>query len=175
MSSPLDLPRRHLVTGMAAIAALSGVSAEAAAQGAPASEAPRHLRYLNPPTSPKNAAYTQAIEATTPGRILYISGQQGLDVNDKLVGAPGDFRAQAEQAFANIKGIVTAAGGGMEHVIKLNHYFTDLRAHFRMVRDIRLKYWDREHQPASTMVQVGILTNDGAIYEVEAVAVLPPA
>jgi enamine deaminase RidA (YjgF/YER057c/UK114 family) len=28
--------------------------------------------------------------------------------------------------------------------------------------------------PASTMVQVGILTRDGALYEVEAVAVLPP-
>jgi enamine deaminase RidA (YjgF/YER057c/UK114 family) len=174
MSSPIDLQRRHLVTGMAAVAALSGVSAEAAAQGAPASEAPRQLRYLNPPTSPKNGAYTQAIEATTPGRILTISGQQGLDVNDKLVGAPGDFRAQAEQAFENIKGILAAAGGGMEHVIKLNHYFIDLRAHFRMLRDIRLKYWDRERQPASTMVQVGMLTRDGALYEVEAVAVMPP-
>jgi hypothetical protein len=28
---------------------------------------------------------------------------------------------------------------------------------------------------ASTMVQVGILTRNGALYEVEAVAVLPPA
>ena len=96
MSEPFDLERRHLVTGMAAIAAFGGVSTEAAAQSASGNEAPRHLRYLNPPTSPKNASYTQAIEATTPGRILYISGQQGLDANDKLVGAPGDFRAQAE-------------------------------------------------------------------------------
>ena len=175
MSEPLDLERRHLVTGIAAVAALAGVTAEAAAQGAPAGDAPRHLRYLNPPTSPKNGSYTQAIEATTPGRIIYISGQQGLDVNDKLVGAPGDFRAQAEQAFENIKGILAAAGGGMEHVVKLNHYFIDLRAHFRMLRDIRLKHFNRERQPTSTMVQVGILTRDGALYEVEAVAVLPPA
>jgi enamine deaminase RidA (YjgF/YER057c/UK114 family) len=175
MPSPFDPHRRHLVTGMAAIAAFSGVSAEAAAQGAPAGETPRHLRYLNPPTNPKNGSFTQAIEATTPGRILYIAGQQGLDVNGKLAGAPGDFRAQAEQAFENIKGLVAAAGGGMEHVIKLNHYFIDLRAHFRMLRDIRLKYWARDRQPASTMVQVGILTRDDALYEVEAVAVLPPA
>jgi enamine deaminase RidA (YjgF/YER057c/UK114 family) len=160
---------------MAAVAAFSGVSAEAAAQTAPASGAPRHLRYLNPPTNPKNPSFTQAIEATTPGRILYIAGQQGLDVNGKLAGAPGDFRAQAEQAFQNIKGLLAAAGGGMEHVIKLNHYFIDLRVHFKMLRDIRLKYWDRDHQPASTMVQVGVLTNDDALYEIEAVAVLPPA
>lgn len=174
MSSPPDPRRRHLITGLSAVAALSGVSAEALAQTAPAGGTPRHLRYLNPPTNPNNPSFTQAIEATTPGRILYIAGQQGLDASGKLVGAPGDFRAQAEQAFENIKGLVAAAGGGMEHVIKLNHYFIDLRAHFRMVRDIRLKYWDREHQPASTMVQVGVLTNDNALYEVEAVAVLPP-
>src|SRR5689334_661186 len=123
MSSPFDPQRRHLVTGMAAVAAFFGVSAEAAAQVAPAGAAPRHLRYLNPPTNPKNPSFTQAIEATTPGRILTIAGQQGLDVTGKLVGAPGDFRAQAEQAFENIKGLVAAAGGGMEHVIKLNHYF----------------------------------------------------
>jgi enamine deaminase RidA (YjgF/YER057c/UK114 family) len=175
MSSPLDLPRRHLVTGMAAVAAFSGVGAEARAQAAPAGDGPRHLRYLNPPTNPKNPSFTQAVEATTPGRILYVAGQMGLDVNGKLVGAPGDFRAQAEQAFDNIKGLLAAAGGGMEHVIKINHYFIDLRAHFRMLRDIRLKYWNKDRQPASTMVQVGALTHDGALYEVEAVAVLPPA
>ena len=63
----------------------------------------------------------------------------------------------------------------MEHVVKLNHYFIDLRAHFRMLRDIRLKHFNRERQPTSPMVQVGILTRDGALYEVEAVAALPPA
>ena len=175
MSEPLDFERRHLVTGMAAVAAFSGVSAEAAAQATPSGDAAKHLRYLNPPTNPKNPSFTQAVEAPTPGRILYIAGQMGLDVDDKLAGAPGDFRAQAEKAFDNMKGLLAAAGGSMEHVIKLNHYFIDLRAHFRMLRDIRLKYWNKDRQPASTMVQVGMLTHDGALYEVEAVAVLPPA
>jgi enamine deaminase RidA (YjgF/YER057c/UK114 family) len=45
---------------------------------------------------------------------------------------------------------------------------------FQGARDIRLKHWNRERQPASTMVQVGILTRDGALYEVEATAMLPP-
>ena len=49
-------------TLLAAVAAFSGVS-EATAQGAPA-DGPRHLRYLNPPTNPKNPSFTQAIEAT---------------------------------------------------------------------------------------------------------------
>ena len=169
-----DVSRRHLVTGMAAIAAFGAATSEAVAQATPGSAAPSHLRFLNPPTSPKNGSYTHAVEATVPGRILYISGQQGLDINDKLVGAPGDFRAQAEQAFLNIQGALKVAGGGFEHVVRIGHYFIDLRANFRMLRDIRAKYFDLSRQPASTMIQVGMLTREGALYEVDVVAVLPP-
>ena len=162
--------RRRLVTGAAVVAALSGATAEALAQGAPG-----QLRFLNPPTSFKNPGFNHAVEATGPGRILYIAGQQGRDIDNKIVGAPGDFRAQAEQAFLNIKGALGAAGGGFERVVKLCHYFIDMQAHFRMMRDIRLKYFDPSRMPASTMIQVGALTDEKAIYEVDVVAVLPPA
>jgi enamine deaminase RidA (YjgF/YER057c/UK114 family) len=162
--------RRRLVTGAAVAAALGGATAEALAQGAPG-----NLRFLNPPTSFKNPGFNHAVEATGPGRIVYIAGQQGRDVDNKIVGAPGDFRAQAEQAFLNIKGALGEAGGGFEHVVKLCHYFIDLQTHFRMMRDIRLKYFDPSRMPASTMIQVGALTDEKAIYEVDVVAVLPPA
>jgi enamine deaminase RidA (YjgF/YER057c/UK114 family) len=169
-----DLSRRRLVTGAAVVAALGGATADTLAQGAPGGVA-GNLRFLNPPTSFKNPGFNHAVEATGPGRILYIAGQQGRDVDNKIVGAPGDFRAQAEQAFLNIKGALGAAGGGFEHVVKLCHYFIDLQAHFRMMRDIRLKYFDPARMPASTMIQVGALTDEKAIYEVDVVAVLPLA
>jgi enamine deaminase RidA (YjgF/YER057c/UK114 family) len=162
--------RRRLVTGAAVAAALGGATAEALAQGEPG-----NLCFLNPPTSFKNPGFNHAVEATGPGRIVYIAGQQGRDVDNKIVGAPGDFRAQAEQAFLNIKGALGVAGGGFEHVVKLCHYFIDLQTHFRMMRDIRLKYFDPARMPASTMIQVGALTDEKAIYEVDVVAVLPPA
>jgi enamine deaminase RidA (YjgF/YER057c/UK114 family) len=165
-----DLSRRRLFTGAAIVTALGSATAEAPAQGAPG-----QLRFLNPPTSFKNPGFNHAVEAIGPGRILYIAGQQGRDIDNKIVGAPGDFRAQAEQAFLNIKGALGAAGGGFEHVVKLCHYFIDLQAHFRMMRDIRLKYFDPSRMPASTMIQVGALTDEKAIYEVDVVAVLPPA
>ncbi|HWX84555.1 MAG TPA: RidA family protein [Xanthobacteraceae bacterium] len=165
-----DVSRRRLVAGAAVVAAMGGATAEVLAQGAPG-----NLRFLNPPTSFKNPGFNHAVEATGPGRILYIAGQQGRDVDNKIVGASGDFRAQAEQAFLNIKGALGVAGGGFEHVVKLCHYFIDLQAHFRMMRDIRLKYFDPARMPASTMIQVGALTDAKAIYEVDVVAVLPPA
>jgi enamine deaminase RidA (YjgF/YER057c/UK114 family) len=168
-----DVSRRHLVTGMAAIAAFGAATSEALAQAVPAA-APAHLRFLNPQTSFKNPGFTHAVEAVVPGRLIYIAGQQGRDVNNKIVG-PGDFHAQAEQAFLNIKGALGAAGAGFEHVVKLTHYFIDLKAHFRTIRDFRLKYFDPARMPASTMIQVGALTDEAALYEVDVVAVLPPA
>jgi enamine deaminase RidA (YjgF/YER057c/UK114 family) len=173
-NAPIDDERRHLVIGVAAVAALGAATADAAAQAMPGEGAPGHLRFLNPPASFKNPGFTHGVEATLPGRILYLAGQQGRNVDNKIVGAPGDFRAQAEQAFLNIKGALTAAGGGFEHVTKLTHYFIDLRAHFRMIRDLRLKYFDASRMPASTMIQIGALTDDSALYEVDVVAVLPP-
>jgi enamine deaminase RidA (YjgF/YER057c/UK114 family) len=168
-----DLSRRRLVTGAAVAAALGAATADALAQGAPGASG--QLRFLNPPTSFKNPGFNHVVEATGPGRIVYIAGQQGRDIDNKIVGAPGDFRAQAEQAFLNIKGALGVAGGGFEHVVKLCHYFIDLQAHFRMMRDIKLKYFDPARMPASTMIQVGALTDEKVIYEVDVVAVLPPA
>jgi enamine deaminase RidA (YjgF/YER057c/UK114 family) len=175
IAASTDAPsRRHLVTGAAVVAALGGATAEALAQGAPGGAA-ANLRFLNPPTSYANPGFHHAVEAMGPGRIVFIAGQQGRDLDNKIVGAPGDFLAQAEQAFRNIEGALKAAGGGFEHVVKLCHYYIDLRAHYRMMRDIRLKYFDAARMPASTMIQVGALTDDKALYEVDVVAVLPPA
>ena len=167
-----DVSRRGLMACATMIAALGSGMSEATAQAAP-SGGVTNLRFLNPETSFKNPGFTHAVEAIGPGRLLYIAGQQGRDVNNKIVGAPGDFRAQAEQAFLNIRGALNAAGGGFEHVVKLTHYFIDLKAHFKMIRDFRLKYFDPARMPASTMIQVGALTDDAALYEVDVVAVLP--
>ncbi len=169
-----DVSRRCLVTGAAVVAALGGAVPEALAQGPSPSGGPSNLRFLNPDTSFKNTGFNHAVETMLPGRLVYLAGQQGRDINNKIVGAPGDFRAQAEQAFLNIKGALNAAGGGFEDVVKLTHYYMDLRAHYKMMREIRLKYFDPARMPASTMVQVGALTDEAALYEVDVVAVLPP-
>jgi len=168
-----DVSRRCLVTGAAVVAALGAATPEALAQGSPPAGGAANLRFIKPTTSFNNPGFTHAVEAMGPGRLIYIAGQQGRDLNNKIVGAPGDFRAQAEQAFLNIKGALDAAGGGFEHVVKLTHYFMDLKAHFKMMRDIRLKYFDAARMPASTMIQVGALTDETALYEVDVVAVLP--
>jgi len=129
-------------------------------------------RFLNPPTIGKPTGYTHVVEATSPGRIIYIAGQLGLDIDGKIVGAPGDFRAQAEQIFINLKNALAAVGAGFEHVVKLNNYFIDI-AHIGIFREVRDRYIDTSAPPASTAVAISNLARPGALLEVEAVAVVP--
>jgi enamine deaminase RidA (YjgF/YER057c/UK114 family) len=160
-----EVSRRHVVAASAALAAVAGTGSAALAQTSAGG-----LRFHNPEGRAASPGFTQGVEAIGPARIIYVSGQQGLDAGNKVV---GDFPAQATQAFENIKAILASAGAGFEHVVKLNHYFIDLKAHQPLLRDIRARYFTGRPQPASTTVQVMALVREGALYEVEAVAVVP--
>ena len=50
-------------------------------------------RFINPDALSKPPGYSHVVEATGPGRIVYIAGQLGIDVSGKM--AP-DFRGQVE-------------------------------------------------------------------------------
>jgi enamine deaminase RidA (YjgF/YER057c/UK114 family) len=129
-------------------------------------------RFQNPPEIAKPSGYTHVVEAASPGRIVYIAGQLGLDLDNKIVGAAGDFRAQAEQTFTNLKNALAAAGAGFEHVVKLNNYLVDI-AHIGIFREVRDRFIDVSAPPASTTIAIAALARPGALIEIEAVAVVP--
>jgi enamine deaminase RidA (YjgF/YER057c/UK114 family) len=131
-------------------------------------------RFHNPASIAKPGGYSHVVEAVTPGRIIYVSGQLGLDLDNKIVGAPGDFRAQAEQVFRNLENALAAAGVGFEHVVKLNNYLVDI-AHIVIFREVRDRFVDTEAPPASTAIAVSGLARPGALLEVEAIALVPQA
>src|SRR5215510_13949366 len=128
-------------------------------------------RFINPATLGKPPGYTHVVEATAPARIVYIAGQLGIDRDGKI---SSDFRLQAVQTFENLKNALAAVGGQFQHVVKLNNYFVDMKylPVFRQVRDSYLADKDR---PASTTIAISGLAREGALLEVEAVAVLPAA
>jgi enamine deaminase RidA (YjgF/YER057c/UK114 family) len=133
---------------------------------------PDHLRFLNPPTLSKPPTYSHVVEITGPGRIIYIAGQLGLGIDGKLVGAPGDFRAQATQTLENLKRALAAVGASFEHVVKLNNYLTDM-AHLVSFREVRDQFINVASPPASTTIQIARLALPEALIEIEAVAALP--
>ena len=132
-----------------------------------------NLRFQNPETIAKPPGYTHVVEVTGPARMVYIAGQLGLDRSGKMAGGPGDFRAQAVQAFENLKAALAAAGAGFEHVVKVNNYLVDMK-HLPIFREVRDSYVNTQSPPASTTVAISQLARDGALFEIEAIAVLPP-
>ena len=111
------------------------------------------------------------VEVTAPGRIVYIAGQLGVDRDDKVV---GDFRRQAVQTFENLKTALAAVGAEFRHVVKFNNYLVD-RAHLPTFREVRDGYLAENDRPASTTIAISGLAREGALIEIEAVAVLPAA
>ena len=62
-------------------------------------------------------------EAVRVGQMLYIAGQTGMDETHQIV--EGGLKAQARQAFRNIRAVVEAAGGEVENLVQLTWYLAD--------------------------------------------------
>jgi enamine deaminase RidA (YjgF/YER057c/UK114 family) len=78
--------------------------------------------HLNPAGLPHwSESFSQVVIVRTGAiRSVHISGQVSVDANNAVVG-PGDLRAQAERAFANL-GRRWAAGATPEDVVRLGIY-----------------------------------------------------
>src|SRR4051794_37869139 len=129
-------------------------------------------RFLNPPTIGAPRGYTHVVETAGPARTIYISGQLGMTVDGKFAGAPGDFRAQATQAFDNLKAALAAVGADFSHVVKITNFFTDIGP-LPLFFEVRDKFVNTKAPPASTAVQIVKLARPDALFEIEAIAVVP--
>jgi enamine deaminase RidA (YjgF/YER057c/UK114 family) len=130
-----------------------------------------NVRFSNPKTMAKPPGYTYVVEATGPNRLIFVAGQLGLDFDNQLVGID-DFRAQAFKAFDNLRLALADAGASFKDVVKLNNYLTDM-SHIGIFREVRDEFVNTAAPPASTTVAISQLARPGALFEVEAIAVLP--
>jgi enamine deaminase RidA (YjgF/YER057c/UK114 family) len=130
---------------------------------------PSNMRHMNPAAIAKPGGYTHVVEATGPGRIVYIAGQLGLKQNGDIA---GDFRAQCVQAFENLKAALAAVGATFDDVVKLNNYLIDISQNLGHYREVRDKYVNTAQPPASTTIGITALARPDALYEVEAVVLL---
>ncbi len=104
------------------------------------------------------------------GDTLYLAGQGASGPDGELVG-PGDIRAQAHQAFSNVKAILEALGGDLRHVIKLTTFVVDMR-HHATVMETRKQFFG-DWAPASIFCCVSALPRDGMLIAVDVVAAVP--
>jgi enamine deaminase RidA (YjgF/YER057c/UK114 family) len=129
------------------------------------------VRFSNPSTMPPPRGYTMVVEATGPGRTLYVAGQLGMTADGKFAGAPGDFRAQCKQCFENMKLALESAGASFKDVVKITNFFIDMD-HLPIFFEVRDTYVNTKAPPASTAVQISRLAREGALFEIEAIAVV---
>lgn len=106
--------------------------------------------------------YSQAVKIDT---TVYMSGQIPLDpATMELVG--DNIEDQIKRVFDNLAAVAQAAGGTLEHVVKLNIFLTDL-SHFPKVNEIMATYFN-EPYPARAAIGVASLPK-GAQVEMDAV------
>jgi reactive intermediate/imine deaminase len=111
--------------------------------------------------------YSQGVRA---GATVYLSGQIGLDpATGSLVEG---IDAQTHQVLKNLRAVAQAAGGELDHVVKLTLLLADL-ADFAKVNDIMALYF-RQPFPARATLQVAALPRAARV-EIEGVLVLPHA
>jgi 2-iminobutanoate/2-iminopropanoate deaminase len=113
----------------------------------------------------QGAPYNQAVVA---GGMVFCSGQLGLDpASGALV--EGGVAAQAARALDNLRGVLEAAGSGLDRVVKTTVFVTDL-GDFATVNAVYAGFFTDE-PPARSTVQVAALPAGGLV-EIEAIALV---
>lgn len=125
------------------------------------------LQYIETKQAPAAVGpYSQAVRA---GNMVYVCGQLGL-VPETGGFAGADFESQARQAMANIRAILAEAGCGMDDVVNVDVFVTDL-GNFRKFNSIYVEFMGG-HKPARAVVQVAALPLGGVV-EIKCVAQIP--
>ncbi|HXL99952.1 MAG TPA: RidA family protein [Rhizomicrobium sp.] len=112
-------------------------------------------------------------EAVRHGNTLTLGGQTGIDAHHQIV--EGGLKAQAAQAFRNIKEIVELAGGSVNDLVHLTWYLADSpRSFLEDALDVTAARNEvlPGVAPGSTAVRVKALLMPEILIEIQAVAAL---
>jgi 2-iminobutanoate/2-iminopropanoate deaminase len=109
--------------------------------------------------------YSQAVRTD---RLVFTAGQIPLDpATGTLV--EGAIEAQTRRVLDNVRAVLEAAGSGLDRVVKMTVFMTDLKL-FQRMNAVYAEYFP-DAPPARSAVQVAALPL-GATIEMEAVALV---
>jgi reactive intermediate/imine deaminase len=124
---------------------------------------------VNPWTWQDAAGFSQAWRVEEARALVFVAGQAPIGADGQVVGE-GDFEAQVRQVFENLRTVLEQAGAGLDAIVKLTVYLTDM-SRIRDYTRIKGEYMTGA-QPASTALGVTVLARPGMMVEVEAIAAL---
>jgi enamine deaminase RidA (YjgF/YER057c/UK114 family) len=92
--------------------------------------------------------------AVVDGETVHVSGTTGYDYASMTM--PEDAGQQARNALATIAGVLEEAGAGLEDVVRVRYYLTDM-AHYEALCAVAGEVFG-DIRPAATMVVCGLTT-----------------
>jgi reactive intermediate/imine deaminase len=104
---------------------------------------------ISTPDAPQAiGAYSQAVRV---GPTVYISGQIPLDPTTGTL-VSGEIDVEISRVFDNLSAIAKAAGGSLQHAVRVTVYLIDL-GHFAKVNEIMAQYFP---QPWPARAAIGV-------------------
>jgi reactive intermediate/imine deaminase len=138
--------------------ALSLVASELEAQG---------KEVLKVPGAVEGIPFSPVVKV---GNILYLSGQIGNVPGTRQLADTG-IAGQTRQTLENIKGLLTAAGSGMDRVFKCTVFLANI-ADYAPMNAVYATYFPKEPPARSAMAGSGLAL--GARVEIECLATAGP-
>jgi len=110
--------------------------------------------------------YSHAVEVPPNARQLLISGQIGVAPDGTQ---QSGFRAQCEQAMANVEALLDAADLRPVDMVKVTYFLTRAED-LPMLTELRQARWSSPNPPAVTTLIVAGLARPGLLVEIEVTA-----
>jgi 2-iminobutanoate/2-iminopropanoate deaminase len=122
---------------------------------------------ISTPDAPKAiGAYSQGVRANG---LVFTAGQVAFDPKTQQI-VDGDISAQTERVMQNLSAILTAAGCGMQDVIRSTVFLKNMDD-FAAMNAVYTKYFSTA-PPARSTVEVSRLPKN-ALVEIDMIAVAP--
>ena len=130
------------------------------------------IKLSNPNTLAKPGGTYSHVARVSAGELLFIAGQVPIDASGKIVGN-GDFDAQAEQVFENIRLALESEGAVFRNVVQFTTYLVDSRdiPKLRKFRERTYpQYFPEGRYPPNTLLVVERLASEEIRLEIAAIA-----
>jgi len=130
------------------------------------------MQTLQPADWPRPRGFSNGLVVDTPGRWVVLAGQTGPDAEGEY---PEDFAAQTRNSLTKIVRLLQEAGGGPEHIVRLNWYITTPDEYENGGQALGDAWKDTigRNFPTSTLLYISGLADRRAKVEIEVTAFIP--
>ena len=111
----------------------------------------------------------------SPGKLVYVAGQVGVDSSGALVGKDVDA-AQTRQVFVIIGHVLAGAGANFSNVVEFTTYVAgrpSVQGYLQGRSEVYPNLYPNGDFPPNTLLVVAGLVNENFLVEIKAVASLP--